>query len=258
MGQESKRDDQQAVVKQIHETVEELQRLLQGKEPRPTGSTGELPDLAPRDVLKQFWGVASAKAGLLSELIELVLPEVKWTAKPIRSFDKVMDPARVHALETLFGSVPARLRAQSWLDVPAVRLLGGRAPKDPQGATAQDTGLILGQELYLLVDGRLALVDCVGTWAVGPHRTLLADSIIVRARVVDGEELFRHVTAELDFMFILKALHRLLHDEHPGRAQPPCADLSERRARMEALTVELGEVLEQHAARLRRVGDSPT
>ena len=252
MNQERKHAARQDVVKEIHETVNELERLLSGSEgpARPS-------EVPREDVfwssLERFAEENTAKAGLFSELIELVLPEVALSAKPIRSFDKVSTPERVRALEGLFGSIPARERASAWLDVPAVSLLGSKTPADAFGASPKDSGIILARELFLLVDGRLAVVESVGTWSVADER-LVADTTIVRTRAVKPEEVIR----EFDFMFLLVSLRGVLHNTQPALEGRHVPDLAERQQRFAALVADLTQGMAEHIVRLRRVGDSVT
>jgi hypothetical protein len=251
MDQERKNAARRDVVSKILETVNELERLIQGAEgpARP----GEDPrDDAFWSSLEPFEAEVEARAGLLSELLELVLPEARLTAKPIRSFDKVSDPARVQTLEMLFGSMPAKDRAAAWLDTPAVSLLGGKMPADVFGASASDSGIIQSRELFLLVDGRLAWVESVGTWRIEDQK-LVSDTTIVRARQVRPDEVVR----ESNLMFLLVVLRGLLHDKNPAREGQHVPDLSERRERFDALVADLGRAMAEHVVHLRRVGDSP-
>jgi hypothetical protein len=251
MAQEPKRKTPEDIVERIHETVDELERLISGAE-------GPIrPSKDPRE--DAFWGSlqrfeeeVEAKAGLLSELVELVLPEAKLSAKPIRASDKVSDPQRVQMLELLFGSIPKQARAAPWLDMPAVSLLGGKMPADAFGASPEDSGIILARELFLLVDGRLAFVESVGTWSV-KDRALQADTTIVRAREVQPHEVIR----EFDLMFLLVSLRRVLHNNLPTLEGLHVPDLTERRERFDALVADLSTAMGEHVVRLRRVGDSP-
>jgi hypothetical protein len=252
MTQDRKPAARQDVVKKIHETVDELERLISGSEGPARPSADPREDVFWSS-LERFEEEIAAKAGLLSELIELVLPEVALTAKPIRSFDKVSTPERVRALEGLFGSIPARERASPWLDVPAVSLLGGKTPADSFGASPKESGVILARELFLLVDGRLAIVESVGTWSVADER-LVADTSIVRTRAVRPDEVLR----EFDFMFLLVALRGVLHNKHPALEGRHVPDLAERQERFAALVADLTQGMAEHIVRLRRVGDSVT
>jgi hypothetical protein len=251
MAQESKRKTREDIVGKIHETVDELERLISGAEGPARPSEDPREDVFWSS-LQRFEEEVEAKAALLSELVELVLPEAKLSAKPIRASDKVSDPQRVQMLELLFGTIPTRARAAPWLDMPAVALLGGKLPADAVGASAEDTGIILARELFLLVDGRLAAVESVGTWSV-KDRGLLADTTIVRARELQPHEVIR----EFDLMFLLVALRRVLHDNLPTLEGRHVPDLAERRERFDALVAELTTAMSEHVVRLRRVGDSP-
>jgi hypothetical protein len=248
---EERKNARGELTSKLLETVNELERLLQGHE----GPDRPMED--PRD--EAFWSslrslesVVEAKARLLSELIELVLPAAKLLARPIRSFDKVSDPARVQALEALFGSMPTRARTAPWLDQPAVCLLGDKVPADMSLARAGDSGIIQARELFLLLDGRLASVESVGTWRIVDQR-LLADTTIVRASEVTPDEVIR----ESSLMHLLVFLRDLLRDNNPALEGQRIPGLAERRERFDALVADLGRAMEAHVVHLRRVGDSP-
>ncbi|AKI99613.1 hypothetical protein ATI61_109196 [Archangium gephyra] len=248
---EERKNAQRELTSKLVETVDELERLLQGHE------GPDRPAEDPRDDV--FWSslgslesVVEAKARLLSELLELVLPTAKLLARPIRSFDKVSDPARVQALEALFGSMPTRERAAPWLDLPAVCLLGDKVPSDMSRARPEDGGIIQARELFLLMDGRLAWVESVGTWRIEDQR-LLSDTTIVRACEVTPVEVMR----ESNLMLLLVFLRDLLRDNHPALAGQHVPELAERRERFDALVTDLGRAMEEHVVHLRRVGDSP-
>jgi hypothetical protein len=248
---EERKNARQGLTSKLLETVDELERLLQGHE-GPDRPAEDPRDEAFWSSLKSLESVVEAKAGLLSELIELVLPAAKRTARPIRSFDKVSDPARVQALEALFGSLPARERMASWLDQPAVCLLGDKMPADMFAAHAEDSGIIQARELFLLMDGRLAWVESVGTWRIVDQR-LVADTTIVRACGAKPDEVIR----ESNLMFLLVFLRELLRDNNPALEGQQVPGLAERRERFDELVAGLGRAMAEHAVHLRRVGDSP-
>jgi hypothetical protein len=251
MDQDPKNAARQEVVSKLLETVNELERLLQGRE-GPARPLEDPQDAAFWSSLESLESVVEAKAALLSELIELVLPAAKLTARPIRSFDRVSDPARVQALEALFGSLPARQRTAPWLDLPAVCLRGDKMPADMIAARADDTGIIQARELFLLMDGRLASVESVGTWRIVDQR-LVADTTIVRACEVKPDEVIR----ESNLMFLLVFLRELLREKNPALEGQNVPDLAERRERFDALVAGLGRAMAEHVVHLRRVGDSP-
>lgn len=251
MDQDPKNAARQEMMSKLFETVNELERLLQGHE-GPDRPVEDPRDEAFWSSLESLESVVEAKAALLSELIELVLPAAKLTARPIRSFDRVSDPARVQALETLFGSLPARQRMAPWLDLPAVCLRGDKMPADMVAARADDTGIIQARELFLLMDGRLASVESVGTWRIVDQR-LLADTTIVRACEVKPDEVIR----ESNLMFLLVFLRELLNEKNPALEGQNVPDLAERRERFDALVAGLGQAMAEHVVHLRRVGDSP-
>src|SRR5687768_18197303 len=63
-----------------------------------------------------------AKAGILEELMDLILPEARAIAQPIRA-PSPEDAAAVERLEQQFG-VAVREQAAAWLNEPAIRLAG--------------------------------------------------------------------------------------------------------------------------------------
>jgi hypothetical protein len=125
-------------------------------------------------------------------------------------------------------------------------------PADMSMARAGDSGIIQARELFLLMDGRLAEVESVGTWRIVDQR-LLADTTIVRACEVTPEQVIR----ESSLMHLLVFLRDLLRDHHPSLEGQHVPDLAERRARFDELVAGLGRAMEEHVTHLRRVGDSP-
>ncbi|HZI06059.1 MAG TPA: hypothetical protein VEZ71_18660 [Archangium sp.] len=119
-------------------------------------------------------------------------------------------------------------------------------------ARADDTGIIQARELFLLMDGRLASVESVGTWRIVDQR-LVADTTIVRACEVKPDEVIR----ESNFMFLLVFLRELLREKNPALEGQHVPDLAERRERFDALVAGLGQAMAEHVVHLRRVGDSP-
>jgi hypothetical protein len=255
MSQEQKRAIDPQVAAKVMETVDELERMIAGGgegEDETTRPGGDPRERAFLMALGPLEDEAAAKAALLEELIDLVLPEVKRVAKPLRAYDKVSKPERVQELEKLFGTLAAKARGTSWLDEPALPLCGGKVPTDAVGATPQDSGVILGHELFLLASGKLVIVDSVGTWSVQDKR-LVADTTIVHARQVDLGEVVR----EFNLSLLLLTLRNLLHPRTASPAGEPSPELTERQDRFDALVADLSKVVAAHVVRLRRVGDSP-
>lgn len=256
MDPDRKRARQEEVVRNIHESVDELQSLLPGK-PRSSAPAKDPYEQAFWSMAGRLEEVTQAQARLLSELIELVLPDVKRRASGICSTREPADPARLRALEALFGGAPARARALPWINTPALALMrAGNLSGEGMGPSAPGSGVCLEREFFLLVDGRLVLVESLGVWGAA-NQGLLRDSLLIGGRVLSAEDFIRESSA-FDFGFLLTTLRGLLHD--PARdilEGPPTPERSARQERFAALMADLDGALADHAVRLRRVGDSP-
>jgi len=205
------------------------------------------PEKAFRASLLRFDEEDEAKASLLEELIDIALPEAKQVARSIRAESAESDPEQVKKLEALLGSHAEKARATDWLDTPALRL-DGTLP-EAQGASAGDSGALVGHETWLLMDGRLVTVDVVGTWAQEGER-LRKSTTVVRAREVKRTDVVR----DCNLVKVLTALRKCLYLEPQGQ---PAADLAERRERFDLLVRDLTRAMTKHNVQLRRVGDSP-
>lgn len=251
MDDERERD----IAARILDTANELEHLLQGKKGPLPEASGDPGRNAFWDAVGQLEAILQARAGLLAELIELVLPEVPRTARPLRASLQVSDPARARALEALAGSVPARVRELPWLDTPAVSLVGDKLSSAAFQARPDDSGVIQGREFFLRVDGVLVLLESLGTWRI-VERRLQVDAILVQARELAPDALLRELT-DFDLLSVLVSLRGLLHPPVPRTDAPPAPDLPERQARFAGLMQGLGEAMAEHVTHLRRVGDSP-
>jgi hypothetical protein len=244
--------ERKEVAEKILEAAAELENLLKG------GTLSK--PLSPRE--KAVWEAMGqqdeenqAKAALLEELIEIVLPEAKLSASPIRKMDGGAGaPERVAELERLFGNVAAKARMVAWLDEPSVILGGGySAPFDEvERAVNGDTGFTEGERLHLLMDGRLVVVRLAGVWFF-ENGTVDTAHIIVGARTVTPVE----AVEEFPFRFTVSALRMCLMQDYSFLKDKHVPDLDERRERFDNLVIEYGQAQREYVARLRRVGDSP-
>ncbi|HYH95040.1 hypothetical protein [Hyalangium sp.] len=244
--------ERKEVAEKIIETAGELENLLKGgKLSKP---------LSPRE--QAFWEAAhrlheetEAKAALLEELIELVLPEAKLSALPLRKVDGGAGSAeRVAELEKLFGNVPAKAREAVWLNESSVLLGGGYSPPlaHAEKAANGDSGFLEGERLHMLLDGRLVVVRLAGVWFV-ENNVMDSAHVIVEAREVTPVE----AVDEFPFQFILTALRMCLMQDYSFLKDKHVPDLDERTERFDNLVIEYGQAVSEHVARLRRVGDSP-
>jgi hypothetical protein len=252
MSDDVKAAARQQVAVKIQEAADQLQWLLKG-EKLPEG------DLPPDPSALLFTGHEDqkrAEAAVFGELIELVLPEIKLMAKPVRAFyaaregDPHGDQA---ALSAFLGSQPLRHHQAEWLDVPAERLdgLGFNlgVPHDPKEA---ETGVLIGRDLWLLTDGRLVEVCAVGRWRLVSKR-LHTQRAIITTRVIDAQD----AVSAFPLEGVLINLRGHLHRDYGIKGLEPGPQLAERQARFDALLTEYTQLMTARTEGLRRVGDSP-
>lgn len=238
--------------KRILETARELQDLIAQ---------------SPKGQSDPHWGAFQSfinlhefpdevQAALLSEFIELVLPDLGRHARPLRStllHNQDIPEQELESLNGWLGTLPARLRQLEWLDSPALQLAGDSPLRGIHSARPGETGVCLGRSLHVLMDGRLALLHVVGTWSTLQHRartvTTLADAQLVEPWVA---------LQEFPLYRMLRALRSCLWEQVPSQAGTAHApDLEARRARFTALVTGLDHASRAHAQQLRRVGDEP-
>jgi hypothetical protein len=192
-----------------------------------------------------------AKAGILEELIDLILPEAQAIAQPIR-LKSAEDQQTPEALEQQFG-VSVRERAAEWLHEPAIRLAAGTRKLEPRGGSPAKSGGELRRELFMLTDGRLVIVETVGTWHLEGTLQVSGDTL-VGAREVTPSEVLR----AFDFVSMLKALLETLFDgvstmKDRGQHSP---DIVERSGRFFTIIAQVAVGMKENADQLRRVGDT--
>ena len=239
------------IAEQILQTVDLVERSLKG-EPLPEGAFPQEPS---GELYMRVEERARAEAAILEELIDIVLPEVKLLAKPIRSHCALEGGERQRAqLEDLFGSLPARQRQAEWLEVRGMCLAGGlRNQALFGGFQPNDSGALTGSRLFLLVDGRLVEVFQAGTWSSEDKTINTSTAVIVGTRVVKAAQVMR----DYELVDMVMALRNVLHVSLKvleGRHVP---DLTERQARFDAIVSEYAKLVGQHSEQLRRVGDNP-
>ncbi|MFL5345137.1 MAG: hypothetical protein ACJ8AT_10095 [Hyalangium sp.] len=192
-----------------------------------------------------------AKAGIIEELVDLLLPEAAAIAQPIRP--KNTEDARApEALEQQFG-VTVRERAATWLQEPAVRLAWMTRKLEPRQSSPDQSGGELRRELFMLTDGRLVTVETVGTWYLKDSLRVSGDTL-VGAREVDPEEVLRNY----DFVSILKVMLETLFDGAAALKlrdkQSP--DIVERSGRFFTIIAQVAVSMKENADQLRKVGDT--
>lgn len=209
-----------------------------------------------------FDGLQTIQAQLLTRLVPLALPELKrLPLLPLREivcrpWDLPEEMSR--ELEERLGSHPARVRRAKWLDARGCVLGRDDSVRGVDNARPGETGAILGRELYLLEDGRLGLIDVVGTWVwkMGLHHydtiTTVGD-----AQLIDADRAVK----EFPFPSLLASLYGILwfevHVANPGAPAPMDPELEVRRDRFMALVKELSKATSAYNERIRRVGLGP-
>lgn len=192
-----------------------------------------------------------AKAGIIEELVDLLLPEARAIAQPIRA--KSSGDARTpEALEQQFG-VTVRERAATWLHEPAVRLASTSRKLEARQASANESGGELRRELFLLTDGRLVTVETVATWFMKDSLRVSGDTL-VGAREMDPSEVLR----SYDFVSILKVMLETLFDGAAALKErnEQSADIVERSGRFFTIVAQVAVSMKENADQLRRVGDT--
>jgi hypothetical protein len=249
---EEKEAEREAAAQRVEQTSDALESLL-----RDAGKLSAEFDPNAVDPTMVLWekhdARMQAEAAILEEAIDLVLPEIKLVAKPIRQ--AFSEPSENLAeLETLCGALPARHRQADWLDVPAFHLDGATnflgAFTDAQDG---DTGVHTSKAYYLLTDGRLVEVHALGTWAVVGTEMRDVRRTIISTREVMPKDLVTESHLTDVFMKLRHALHMSLQG-FEGQHVP---DLAERRARLDEIVTQYMRCVQRFAENLRRVGDSP-
>jgi hypothetical protein len=197
-----------------------------------------------------------AEAALFVELVELALPEIKLMARPVRGLYTCRDGdphGDMAAVSAFLGSQPARHQQAEWLDVPGERLTGiGLNVGVPKDVKDGETGVLLGRDLWLLTDGRLVEVCCVGRWRIISKRLHLQRSIIT-TRPIDAHE----AVHEFPLDGVLINLRGYLHRDYALMRMEPGPGLAERQARFDVLLKESARLMTARTEGLRHAGDSP-
>lgn len=189
----------------------------------------------PHELSTRIEEQSKAEAAIVEELIDIVLPELKLLAKPIRAdwlFKEEGDERQRALLQELCGSLPARQSQAEWLDVAGISLAGSLGNPALYGDfQPHDTGALIGSRLYLLVDGRLVTVQLAGTWRSQDRTIGTSTLVMVGTRVVKAVEVMRDY-ALVDMSL---ALRNALHLDLKVLAGRHVPDLPERPARFDAI-----------------------
>lgn len=209
-----------------------------------------------------FDGLQTLQAQLLTRLLPLAVPELKRL--PLLSIREIvcnswdLPEEMSRELEARLGSHPARARRAKWLDARGCVLGKDDLARGVESARPGESGTILGRELYLLEDGRLGLIDVVGTWVwkMGLHHydtlTTVGD-----AQIIDAERAVKEFPLPSLVAGLYGILWFELHGANPGPQAPPDPELEARRERFLALVKELSKATSAYNERLRRVGLGP-
>lgn len=228
-------------------------------EPAPAApSPEEIENFTPQQARDFFLSVLDygqeeheAKAGIIQELVDLLLPEARAIAQPIRPKNSG-DARTPEALEQQFG-VTVRERAASWIQEPAVRLASTARKLEPRQSAHSESGGELRRELFLLSDGRLVTVETVATWYTKDSLRVSGDTL-VGAREMDPAEVLR----SYDFVSILKVMLETLFDGAAALKErdQQSADIVERSGRFFTIVAQVAVSMKENADQLRRVGDT--
>ena len=239
------------IAQQILETAGLLERALKG-EKLPEGMFVLDPAGALYSRIEER---AKAEAAVVEELIDIVLPELRLMAKPVRVICALEEDEQQQArLAELFGSLPARQRQAEWLDVQGLHLAGNLDHLGMfSGFEPHDSGVVTGRRLFLLVDGRLVEVHQAGTWSAQDRTINKSTALIVATRVVKAVEVMR----DYELVDMIMALRNVLHLDLKVLKDRHVPDLADRQARFDAIVGEYTKLVTEHAEQLRRVGDNP-
>lgn len=205
-----------------------------------------------------FDGLQALQGQLLSRLIPLALPELKrFQLSTVR--EHVRRPLGLSEellleLEARLGSHPARLRKAKWLDAHGYIIGTNHVMRGVENARPGETGVILGRDLFLLEDGRLGLVEVVGTWVwkMGLHHydtlTTVGD-----AALIEPEQ----AVMEFPLPRLMGGLRSILWFDRGNPISPPEPELEARRERFMAMVKELSRATTAYNERIRRVGLGP-
>lgn len=252
MAEDSKDAARKQAAAKVMETADQLARLLKGEQV-PGAEQPPTPDallFVARDEQNR------AEAAIFEELVDLVLPEIKLVARPVRALYAVResDPHGDMATVSAFlGTQPVRHQQAEWLDAPGERLSGlGLHVGVPKDVKEGETGVLLDRDLWLLTDGRLVEVCSVGRWRIVSKRLHLQRSIIT-TRMIEGHE----AVNEFPLDGVLINLRGYLHRDYALMRLEPGPQLAERQERFDTLLTEYTRLMTARTEGLRRVGDSP-
>jgi hypothetical protein len=252
---EEKEAERKAIEEEVLEAARELEQALTEANVLSDDFDPQAPD-PTFQLYEQHEAQLQAEAAVLEEACDIVLPEIKLVAKPIRAaFMEDSEPSENLAeFEALCGSLPARYRQTDWLDVPGFHLEGAMNCLGAfTDAKDGDSGVLTGKAYYLLVDGRLVEVHDLGTWRVTGNELRVTRRTIVSAREVTAKEVVAQVRLTDLFMKLRHSLHlslKALEGQH-------VPDLAERQKRFDEIVVQYMDIVKGQSEALRRVGDSP-
>jgi hypothetical protein len=252
MSPEEKAAARAEVGQKVVDAISQLEGALKGESPSDEAFQSD----PTFQLLQKVDAHDRALAGVLEELIDIALPEVRLMARPVRA-TFVRDPEgnRVDLtdLEAFAGSAPARYGQADWLDVAGHRLEGGmNSIGFVKEAQEGDRGLSHGHALFLLVDGRLVAVEAVGAW-LAIEKRFHTQNTIIRTRTLTALEAVK----EFNFPMMIMSLRSQLHLDFTFLAGKHVPDLSERRARFDSIVAEYTKLIGAQAEGLRRAGDNP-
>lgn len=214
--------------------------------------------LAYQEAMKVFHEPpADLEALLLRRLLELVLPEMRRYAFPsIRGWlreARSTTQERLVQWEKQLGTRPAQMLREPWMSERAYKIAGLHFLHGMIGAQKGDSGLVLGAELYLLADGRLARVEPLGHWKLSGEQATRSVTSIGHAQLIEPDQ----ATHFFPLAYMVERLRALLWYLPQGEPLAPAGeDLEERRERFVALVQELSRATSVYKQQLRRVAFS--
>jgi hypothetical protein len=215
----------------------------------------------------EFWaameplldGLQGVQGQLLTRLILLSLPELKrfqrTSIREVVRKSNGLPEEMLRELEARLGTHPARVRKTKWLEESGYIIGRDYAVRGVENARPGESGMIQGRCLVLLEDGRLGLIELVGTWVwrMGLHHY---DTLTT----VGDAELIDPVRAVREFPLagLITSLRSILFYDEDTPLGPPGPELRARRERFMATVKELSRATVAYVERSRRAGSGST
>ncbi|WP_257450299.1 hypothetical protein [Archangium lipolyticum] len=224
------------------------------------------PPSAEASSKNEFWtvmepmleGLQGMQGQILTRLIHLALPELRrfqrTSIREIIRNSNGLPEEMLRELEARLGTHPARVRRMKWLEASGYIIGRDYAVRGAENARPGESGMIQGRCLVLLEDGRLGLIEVVGTWVwrmgLSHYDTL---TTVGDAELIDPVRAVR----EFPLAGLITSLRSILFYDDSTPLGPPGPELLARRERFMATVKELSKATAAYVERSRRAGSGP-